>query len=61
MSWTLTKMLDASAGPGEIRRREVVLDPQAGPEEIKSREVVLDLPTYLPTRDQTQKRSRGGR
>ena len=43
MSWTLTKMLDASAGPGEIRRSEVVLDPQAGPEEIKSREVELGL------------------
>ena len=41
MSWTLTKKLDASAGPGEIKRREVVLDPQASPEEIKSREVEL--------------------
>ena len=28
MSWTLTSKSDASAGPGEIRRREVVLDPQ---------------------------------
>ena len=27
------------AGPGEIKRREVVLDPQESPEEIKSREV----------------------
>ena len=30
-----------TAGPGEIKRREVVLDPQVSPEEIKSREVVL--------------------
>ena len=29
------------AGPGEIKRREVVLDPQDSPEEIKSREVEL--------------------
>ena len=29
------------AGPGEIKRREVVLDPQESPEEIKSREVEL--------------------
>ena len=43
MSWTLTKKLDASAGPGEIMRREVVLDPQVSPEEIKSREVELGL------------------
>ena len=41
MSWTLTKKLDAFAGPGEIKRREVVLDPQVSPEEIKSREVEL--------------------
>ena len=27
------------AGPGEIKRMEVVLDPQDSPEEIKSREV----------------------
>ena len=39
----LTKKLDAFAGPGEIRRREVVLDPQVSPEEIKSREVDLGL------------------
>ena len=37
MSWTLTKKLDAFAGPGEINRREV------SPEEIKSREVELGL------------------
>ena len=43
MSWTLTKKLDASAGPGEIKRREVVLDPQVSPEEIRSREVELGL------------------
>ena len=29
------------AGPGEIKRREVVLDPQVSPVEIKSREVEL--------------------
>ena len=43
MSWTLTKKLDAFAGPGEIKRREVVLDPQVSPGEIKSREVELGL------------------
>ena len=43
MSWTRTKKLDAFAGPGEIKRREVVLDPQVSPEEIKSREVELGL------------------
>ena len=31
----------SSVGPGEIKRREVVLDPQESPEEIKSREVEL--------------------
>ena len=36
------KKLDAFAGPGEIKRREVVLVPQVSPEKIK-REVVLDL------------------
>ena len=41
VSWTLTKKLDSFAGPGEIKRREVVLDPQDIPEEIKSREVEL--------------------
>ena len=41
VSWTLTKNLDAFAGPGEIKGREVVLDPQVSPEEIKSREVEL--------------------
>ena len=41
MSWTLTKKLNAFAGPGEIKTREVVLDPQQSPEEIKSREVEL--------------------
>ena len=35
--------LDAFAGPGEIKRREVVLDPQVSTEEIKSREVELGL------------------
>ena len=41
MSCTLTKKLDAFAGPGEIERREVVLDPQVSPEAIKSWEVEL--------------------
>ena len=35
-------VLYLSQGPGEIKRREVVLDPQVSPEEIKRREVVLD-------------------
>ena len=43
VSWTLTKKLDAFAGPGEIKRREVVLDPRVSPEEIKSMEVELGL------------------
>ena len=29
VSWTLTKKLDAFAGLGEIKRREVVLDPSS--------------------------------
>ena len=37
------KKLDAFAGPGEMKRREVVLDPQVSPEEIKSWEVELGL------------------
>ena len=41
MSWTLKKRLDTFAGPGEIKRREVVLYPQVSPEEIRSREVEL--------------------
>ena len=47
VSWTLTKKLDTFAGPGEIKRREVVLDPQVSPEEIKSREVELGLKAEL--------------
>ena len=43
MNWIRTKKLHAFAGPGEIKRREVVLDPQVSPEEIKSREVELGL------------------
>ena len=39
MSWTLTKKLDTFAGPGEIKRREVVLDHQVSPEEIKRMEL----------------------
>ena len=41
VSWTLMKKLDTFVGPGEIKRREVVLDPQVSPEEIMSREVEL--------------------
>ena len=47
MSWTLMKKLDTFAGPGEIKRREVVLDPQVSPEEIKSREVEMGLKVGL--------------
>ena len=43
VSWTLMKKLNAFAGPGEIKRKEVVLGPQVSPEEIKSREVELGL------------------
>ena len=41
------KKLDAFGGPGEIKRREVVLDPQVSPEEIKRREVELGLKVGL--------------
>jgi len=37
VSWTLTKKLDAFAGPGEIKRREEVLDTQVSPEFKRSR------------------------
>ena len=47
MNWTLKKKLDTFAGPGEIKRREVVLVPQGSPEEIKSREVELGLKAGL--------------
>ena len=47
MGWTLTKKLEAFAGPGEIKRREVVLDPQVSPEGIKSREAKLGLKVGL--------------
>ena len=43
MSWTLTKKLDVSAGPGEMKRREEVLNFQDSPEEIKSREAERGL------------------
>ena len=46
MSWTLKKRLDTFAGPGEIKRREVVLDPQVSPEDIKSREVELSCESW---------------
>ena len=48
MSWTLTKKLDTFAGPGEIKRREVVLDHQVSPEEIKSMELGLKVGLLLP-------------
>ena len=35
------------AGPGEIKRMEVVLDPRVSPEEIKSREMELSLKVGL--------------
>jgi len=41
VSWTLTKKTDTCVGPGEIKRREVVLDPQVSPEETKNGEVKL--------------------
>ena len=47
MRWTLTKKLDAFVGPGEIKRKEVVLDPQVSPEEIERREVELGLKVGL--------------
>ena len=46
VSWTLKKRLDTFAGPGEIKRREVVLDPQVSPEDIKSREVELSCESW---------------
>ena len=45
--WTLTKKLDTFVGPGEIKRKEVVLDPQVSPEEIECREVELGLKVGL--------------
>ena len=33
VSWTLMEKLDAFAGPGEIKTREVVLDPQVSSED----------------------------
>ena len=41
VSWIFMKKLYSFAGPGEIKRREVVLDLQESPEEIRSREVDL--------------------
>ena len=40
------KKSDTFAGPGEIKRREVVLDPQVSPEEIMSREVGLGCESW---------------
>ena len=59
MSWTLKKKLDTFAGPGEIKRREVVLDPQVSPEEIKNREVKLGLKVGLLLRQLCLARVRG--
>ena len=47
------------AGPGEIKKREVVLDPQESPEEIKSREVVLD-PQESPEEIKSREVEQGG-
>ena len=41
LSLPVSPSRDSFAGPGEIKRREVVLDPQISPEEIKSGEVEL--------------------
>ena len=46
MSWTLTKRLDTLAGPGEIKKREVVLGPQVNPEGMKIREVELGTESW---------------
>ena len=43
VSWTLTKKLDAFAGPGEIKRR----DPPVNPGEIKNRQVEPGLRVRL--------------
>ena len=43
MSWKTDEEVRRFCGPGEIKRREVVLDPQVSPEEIKSRVVELGL------------------
>ena len=40
------KKLDTFAGPGEIKRRDVVLDPQVSPDEIMSREVELSSESW---------------
>ena len=47
------------AGPGEIKRREVVLGPQHRPGEIKSREVELGLRVGLLLLVVSQRRSYG--
>ena len=47
VSWTLMKKLNAFAGPGEIKRREVVLDPQVSPEETKEVELGLRVGLLL--------------
>ena len=48
VSWTLTKKLNAFAGPGEIKNREVVLDPhQESPGEIKSWEVEVGSESWI--------------
>ena len=35
------------AGPGEIKRRQMVLDPEVSPEETKSREVELGSESWI--------------
>ena len=56
MSWNLTKKLETQfAGPGEIKRREVVLDSHkkldtfAGPSETKRRKMCWNLTKKLDT------------
>ena len=43
----LSRRSDTFAGPGEIKKREVVLDPQVSPYEIKRKEVELGLTAGL--------------
>ena len=41
MSWTHEEVRLSFAGPGKMKRGDVVLDPQESPEEIKSSEMEL--------------------
>ena len=54
------RKLVSFAGPGEIKRREVVLDPQESPDEIKRREVELGSESWTSFASVvTQQRSNG--